>query len=70
MAEQIEIVVNGRPQLLKAGLSVAQWAETLGVPLALLLIEYNRRAIHRDEWAHTILHSGDRLEILKIAAGG
>jgi len=70
MTDRIEIVMNGKPQLVAKGLSVSAWADALEVPVALLLIEHNRRALHREEWASTFLRPGDQLEILKIAAGG
>lgn len=34
------------------------------------LVEYNGSALHRREWAMQELHENDRLEILRVAAGG
>jgi len=42
----------------------------LGLPAALLLVEYNGRALHRSEWPAVTLSEGDRLELLSVAAGG
>jgi thiamine biosynthesis protein ThiS len=42
----------------------------LGLPAALLLVEYNGRALHRSEWSGVLLSEGDRLELLSVAAGG
>ena len=34
------------------------------------LVEFNGRALHRREWPTRLLQEGDRLEILRVAAGG
>jgi thiamine biosynthesis protein ThiS len=44
--------------------------EELGLPAALLLVEYNGHALHRSEWCDILLSDGDRLELLSVAAGG
>ena len=35
-----------------------------------LLIEYNGVALHRREWQETALAEGDRIEIIRVVAGG
>jgi sulfur carrier protein len=35
-----------------------------------LLIEHNGTALHRSDWAAVSLKEGDRLEILRVSAGG
>lgn len=35
-----------------------------------LLIEHNSLALHRSEWPGTPLQEGDRIELLRVAAGG
>jgi sulfur carrier protein len=42
----------------------------LSLPLSLMLVEHNGRALHRSEWTSVTLAEGDRLELLKVAAGG
>jgi sulfur carrier protein len=42
----------------------------LSLPLPLMLVEHNGRALHRSEWTSVTLAEGDRLELLKVAAGG
>ena len=34
------------------------------------LIEHNGVALHRREWMKRVLNEGDRIEILRVAAGG
>ena len=34
------------------------------------LVEHNKTALHRRDWASQILQENDRVEILRVAAGG
>ena len=42
----------------------------LSLPAPLMLVEYNGKALHRSEWTSVTLSEGDRLELMKVAAGG
>ena len=42
----------------------------LGLPLAAALVEHNGIALLRSEWLKTQLQDGDRLEIIRMVAGG
>jgi sulfur carrier protein len=44
--------------------------QSLELPAAALLVEHNGLALHRDEWPLRYLHDGDRVEIIRIVAGG
>lgn len=50
--------------------TVAKVVEILALPAALVLIEHNGEALHRSEWGVREVREGDRLEILRVAAGG
>ncbi len=63
------ILVNGERRE-SAASTVTGFVEELGLPPEMLLVEHNGTALHRSEWPATELHPDDRLEILKVAAGG
>jgi sulfur carrier protein len=42
----------------------------LSLPVPLMLVEHNGVALHRSEWISVRLADGDRLELMKVAAGG
>ncbi len=42
----------------------------LGLPLAAALVEHNGTALLRSEWLKTQRQDGDRLEIIRMVAGG
>jgi len=66
----IEITLNGERTGVPAGLTLPELVTHLGLPAALLLIEHNGTALRRSEWAGRPVLPGDRLEILRVAAGG
>ncbi len=51
-------------------LSVETLLDRLGLAYRPVIIELNGRALVRSEWPETIVHDKDRLEIVRLAAGG
>ena len=65
----MEIIVNGAPKQTDAATAGALASE-LGMKRGTVLIEHNGVALRPDEWENTPLQNGDRIEMLKIVAGG
>jgi thiamine biosynthesis protein ThiS len=65
----ITVFLNSSPREISAE-TVAEMVAEMGLPSALLLIEQNGKALTRTEWDGSRLHEGDRLEILRVSAGG
>jgi len=65
----MEIFVNGERRETAAG-TITGFVGELGIPPEMLLVEHNGTALLRSDWPLTELHSDDRLEILRVAAGG
>ena len=65
----MNIVINGTVREVHAS-QVEQLVAELGLPLAAALVEHNGTALLRSEWEHTALRDGDRLEIVRMVAGG
>jgi thiamine biosynthesis protein ThiS len=65
----VKLLINGEARDLDAR-TVADLPGALGLPAAVLLIEHNGEALRPAEWPARPLAAGDRLEILRIAAGG
>ena len=66
----VHIFVNGEPRAVPSTIGLAALIESLGLPMQGTLIEHNGTALFRDEWPHVRLAEGDRLELLRIVAGG
>ena len=65
----MKITLNGDPHDTPAR-TIAELVEALGLPAPTLLIEHNGTALRRDEWPTRPLAEADRVEMLRIAAGG
>jgi len=65
----ISLVINGESkQVISTG--IVDLMGELSLPAPLMLVEHNGQALHRSEWASVTLSDGDRLELMKVAAGG
>ncbi len=67
---QISVVLNGERRTVAAGTGLIGLVESLGLPIQAVLIEHNGRALLRDELPQMRLSDNDRLEILRVVAGG
>ena len=65
----MKLVLNGKDREVDAT-QVESLVAELGLPLAAALVEHNGTALLRSEWATTKLQPGDRLEIIRMVAGG
>jgi sulfur carrier protein len=65
----MKLVLNGNEREVAATNAQDLVAE-LGLPLAAALVEHNGTALLHSEWATTELKAGDRLEIIRMVAGG
>ena len=65
----MNLLLNGQNEEIQAE-TVDDLVNELGLVREAALIEHNGTALLRSEWAHRSLGSGDRVEILRVAAGG
>lgn len=66
----MSIEVNGELRDVSPGITVTDLVHELGLPGSALLIEHNGIALLRSDWPATAISDGDRLEILRVSAGG
>jgi sulfur carrier protein len=50
--------------------TLAALVEILGMKPDRIAVELNRDIVHRDRWIDTLLHEGDRLEVVHFVGGG
>ena len=65
----MKLVLNGKEREV-AATNAEELVAELGLPLSAALVEHNGTALLRSEWAKTNLQDGDRLEIIRMVAGG
>ena len=66
----MKITVNGETREITSARNVAELIEELGLPAPAILAEHNGLALRRDEWPTQPLTEGDRIELVRIVAGG
>lgn len=63
------VFLNGQPAEIDAA-TVEQVVDALKLPPRAVLVEHNGLALHRREWPDRSVSEGDRLEVLRVVAGG
>jgi sulfur carrier protein len=66
----ISITVNGTSQEVAAGTTLETLAQQLELNPAAVIAEHNGIALHRGQWDAQPLSPGDRIEFIRIVAGG
>ena len=69
-APVLAIQLNGTPHLVTSGATILNLLQSLmldGIPV---LVEHNAMALFPREFPATLLQAGDRVEIIRIVAGG
>ena len=64
------VVLNGEPRSFTEVRNVAELVSELQLVPATLLVEHNGTALHRHEWNSRALRDGDRIELIRVVAGG
>ena len=64
------ITVNGESRSVDAVTTIAVLVRELNLIPATLLIEHNGLALHREEWNSRALREGDKIEFIRVVAGG
>jgi len=67
---EILLQVNGREQVVAAGLTVRGLLEKLELIPATVVVEWNREILDRRRFDEVILNDGDALEIVHFVGGG
>lgn len=66
----MRISLNGEATDSRGAKTVDDLVQLIGLPPQNVLIEHNGLALHRREWSERSLADGDRIEIVRVVAGG
>ena len=64
------ISVNGESVDSRQAETIADLIHRYHLPSQSILVEHNGLAVHRHEWAERPLSEGDRIEFVRVVAGG
>ncbi|MEY2544886.1 MAG: hypothetical protein QOG48_3 [Verrucomicrobiota bacterium] len=66
----MNVVLNGENADARGASNIAELVARYDLPPESILIEHNGVALHRREWLQRSLGEGDRLEFIRVVAGG
>ncbi|HUW59361.1 MAG TPA: sulfur carrier protein ThiS [Candidatus Bathyarchaeia archaeon] len=66
----MEITLNGERREMRAGDSVLDLIEGLGLPRDAVVIEHNGKIVDHGDYGATLLAGGDVIELVRIVGGG
>lgn len=66
----INIVVNGQPQSVAAGLTITELLQVIGVRTELVAVELNLDIVPKQQHAQTVVRDGDHVEVVTLVGGG
>jgi sulfur carrier protein len=64
------ISLNGERVDVREAKTIAALVDRYQLPPQSILVEHNGLAVHRYEWAERSLAEGDRVELIRVVAGG
>jgi len=66
----MKIAVNGESVDTREAKTIAELIDRYKLPPESILVEHNGLALHRYEWPERSLAEGDRIEFIRVVAGG
>jgi sulfur carrier protein len=70
MCYEMKILLNGESVDCREAKTIAELIDRHQLPSESILVEHNGLAVHRHEWAERRLAEGDRIEFIRVVAGG
>lgn len=67
---KITIFANGQARQVDGSTTIGALATACGLHHKMVLVEHNGTALLRDEWPDKGLAHGDRVEFIRVVAGG
>jgi thiamine biosynthesis protein ThiS len=66
----MKISLNGESVDTRDAKTIAELIDRYQMPPQSILVEHNGLAVHRHEWSERSLAEGDRIEFIRVVAGG
>ena len=66
----MKILLNGERVDTREAKTIAELIDRYQLPPQSILVEHNGLAVHRHEWSERLLFESDRIEFIRVVAGG
>jgi thiamine biosynthesis protein ThiS len=67
---RLSIFVNGHARQVSGAMTLGELAASCDLDARRLLVELNQETLSREEWPGRTLQHGDRVEFIRVVAGG
>lgn len=67
---KMKIKINGKDESVDTSANIAELVSKKGLSCDKIVVEHNRRIIHKEEWAGIALRENDNIEIVSFVGGG
>ena len=67
---RLTIFLNGHARQVSGTMTLGELAASCGLEARRLLVELNQETLSREEWPGRTLRHGDRVEFIRVVAGG
>ncbi len=67
---RVTIFLNGHARQAGASTTLGELARECGLDPKLLLVEVNQTTLARGDWPGRVVQHGDRIEFIRVVAGG
>ncbi len=67
---RVTVLLNGETVDTREAKTIAELIQRFQLPPQSVLVEYNGVALHRHEWPERLLAEGDKVEFVRVVAGG
>ncbi len=67
---RLSIFANGRARQVGSSMTIGELAASCGLDPRQVLVELNGQTLLREEWPGRTLEHGDRVEFIRVVAGG
>lgn len=70
MKTTANIIANGKPATIELPCRITDFIQRQGLDPRIVIVEHNGEPLRRDQFASAELKEGDKLEVVRIVAGG
>ena len=70
MKATANITANGKPATIELPCRITDFIQRQGLDPRIVIVEHNGEPLRRDQFAGVELKEGDKLEVVRIVAGG
>jgi thiamine biosynthesis protein ThiS len=67
---RLSVFVNGHARQVSGTATLGELAASFSLDAKRLLVELNGQTLSREEWPRRVLQHGDRVEFIRVVAGG